>query len=459
MNFTPTDIDADPDIRPRVVSGLIVDEIGSGEVVLLHPREARWALTNGAGLRRARAMEGARSVAEIARETVEEFPDLPFSRALADLRGFLRQLRECNLLANCPLDAAPSPGPAKPPGLTLYPTEECNLRCKHCAVVEGTAPRPSLSTERIRELIVEHTTRYENPTVSFMGGEPLLSPDVPDLIEFACGRTASVHLGTNGLLIDESLSRRLGSLPVNVQVSLEGPDPETHDFIRGKGSFDKAWSAVELLCRFGRPERVSIAVALTRCGLPHVRRLIEMAAGRGLGAIRFLPLNRLRAARTHWDRISPDPEVLKAAVRYLIFDAQNEVGEGGIRVGGSFPGYAPNADPSGAAWCSMGNTAVVNSQGSIYNCPIHNEPEYVIGRVGEMSLEEARTGKVNRELRERMLSRRDRIEECRRCPWRNFCQAGCQAFTASHSGSIWINDEFCDFRRELYRENVRRRVG
>jgi sulfatase maturation enzyme AslB (radical SAM superfamily) len=57
-----------------------------------------------------------------------------------------------------------------------------------------------------------------------------------------------------------------------------------------------------------------------------------------------------------------------------------------------------------------------------------------------------------------MLRRRYTIEECTVCPWRNFCQGGCEAFTSLRTGSLWVNDEFCDFRRELYRETALRQA-
>ncbi len=445
------------DFVPRVHPDVIVDYADAQQtrVILLHPVEARWALTNQTGLAMAQALDGTRSLLECARRIAAQFDGVDVQVVLADIRSFLARLYECNLLENAPLAEAPAtPDVKRPPSLTIYVTEQCNLRCKHCSIVEGKMPETLLTADDIRRMIDEHTAAFDNPTVAFLGGEPLMRPDCIDLLAYACARTTTVNMSTNGLYVDEDIARRLAALPVNMQVSLDGADPEVHDYIRGKGTYAKAWAAIERLAAAGDPRRLTIATTLTRAVFPQVRGLIERCDRLAIGKIRFLPLDRSKAAITHWEQIAPDPADFQQTIRYLIFDAPHRPGAV-TEVMGSFPGFVPKARPKGDHWCPLGQTLIVNSQGQTYNCPLGTSgTEPPIGNIFDSSLGNMLAGENNRAAREKMLERRFAVEECRSCAWRNFCQGGCSAFISHRSGSFYLNDEACEFRRTLYREHV-----
>ncbi len=451
------------DFAPQMHEDFIVDfaDAQQKQVILLHPTEARWALTNRTGLEMARAFDGTHSIGVIAREFARNYGVEDAAAIAEDARNFAAQLYRCNLLVNAPLPEDATPPPPKPriPSMTIYVTEQCNLRCKHCSIVEGKMPDTLLTGDDIRRLIDEHTTNYDNPTVAFLGGEPFMRPDMADLVEYAAARTRTVNMSTNGFFVDEALARRLGAItPLNLQVSLDGADPEVHDFIRGKGSFDKAWAAMQLLAKHGGAKRLTIAMTLTKAGLAQVKKMLRMCDETGIGKIRFLPLDRSKAAERNWERIAPDQSEFEETTRYLIFDARHR--EGAVtEVAGAFPGFVPKPAIRGGHWCPLGETLIVNSQGETYNCPLGTGGDVPsIGNIYEGKLSEMLAGERNKSARERMLSRRYVVEECTTCAWRNFCQGGCSAFIAHRSGSFYINDAACEFRRNLYRENVIRQA-
>lgn len=444
-----------PDARPLVYRDLIVDYTNEGGVILLHPTEARWALSNETGLEITRLLDGSRSLQELALEFAQDSGTDP-ATILVDIQSFVEELYRCNLLENAPLSIQPEPVPSKPPSMTIYITEECNLRCKHCAIVEGKMPPTTLTSDEIRRLIDEHTTNYDNPTISFLGGEPLLRDDCLDLLDYAATKTTKTTISTNGHLVSVEIAERLATSGAQVQVSLDGADPEVHDFIRGKGSFEKAWGAIERICKAGGAQRLVIANVLTRSMLPHVKALVEKVDRIGpINTLRFLSLNKLKAAETNWHRIAPDDEEMFRIYKWLLFDIQRENREGKTRVSAGFPGFVPNMKPDGSPWCPLGETLIVNSQGRTYNCPVLNNGDYDVGSIRVEGLSAMLEGERNKALRKKILDRRYEIPECRVCAWRNFCQGGCAAFSSLRSGSLYVNDAYCDFRRDLYREMVK----
>lgn len=117
----------------------------------------------------------------------------------------------------------------------------CNLRCVHCySQSRDKAYKDELTTEQGFALI-DDLARFGSPVLLFSGGEPLMRPDILQLIARACEKGMRAVLSTNGTLITEEKAAELKSFDLSyVGVSLDGLQ-ETNDKFRGhKGAFDMA---------------------------------------------------------------------------------------------------------------------------------------------------------------------------------------------------------------------------
>lgn len=83
----------------------------------------------------------------------------------------------------------------------------------------------------------------------FSGGEPLMRPDLFDLLEHARDRHLMLAVASNGTLINDAVAQKLATSGVRrVSISLDGPDASSHDsFRRIEGAFDAAVGAIENL--------------------------------------------------------------------------------------------------------------------------------------------------------------------------------------------------------------------
>lgn len=131
-------------------------------------------------------------------------------------------------------------------------TLRCNLNCLHCGSdCNVQADIPDMPFEDFLKVLVS-ITPHVNPNktmVVITGGEPLMRKDLAE-----CGKGIS-KLGypwgmvTNGYALssarlDELLKAGLRS----ITISLDGLNPETHDWFRNKnGSWDKAIDAIKLV--------------------------------------------------------------------------------------------------------------------------------------------------------------------------------------------------------------------
>lgn len=118
-------------------------------------------------------------------------------------------------------------------------TSRCNLNCKHCCVggAHYKTTTPELPYARIVE-IIDELRRGGVTHIQFVGGEPLLRDDFTDILTRARRAFDTVTLNTNGLFLTPRwLSAHRDRLPDAIIVSLDGPDRESHEFMRGKNTF------------------------------------------------------------------------------------------------------------------------------------------------------------------------------------------------------------------------------
>lgn len=121
---------------------------------------------------------------------------------------------------------------------TIELTRKCNAKCKHCIVDAGKAKNEELTNDEIIKLL-EECADLGCETAIFTGGEALLRQEWPLFIQKATALGMQTVLMSNGLKINDDVISVLKLFNVSVGMSLDGPDAETHDHIRGvKGIFD-----------------------------------------------------------------------------------------------------------------------------------------------------------------------------------------------------------------------------
>ncbi|MCI4453505.1 MAG: 12,18-didecarboxysiroheme deacetylase [Thermodesulfobacterium sp.] len=140
----------------------------------------------------------------------------------------------------------------KKPVVVWNVTKACNLRCIHCyASADNRPAEDELTTEEGFRLL-EDLAQFGCPVVLFSGGEPLVRPDIFDLIAYAVRLGLRAVLSTNGTLIDSACAKELKKFGLSyVGISLDGIG-EVHDRFRGsRGCFEKVIQAIENCQREG----------------------------------------------------------------------------------------------------------------------------------------------------------------------------------------------------------------
>lgn len=126
----------------------------------------------------------------------------------------------------------------KKPVVVWNVTSACNLTCAHCyAATEQTQKERDLEP-REALAVLDDLAAFKCPVVLFSGGEPLMRPDLPDLVAHAVNLGLRAVVSSNGTLLDRHMAKRLKEAGTTyVGISVDGR-PEVHDRFRGmKGAF------------------------------------------------------------------------------------------------------------------------------------------------------------------------------------------------------------------------------
>jgi len=153
-------------------------------------------------------------------------------------------------------------------------TASCNLNCIHChAKPEKRADE--LTTDEGKRLIDQIAEIEDFRTLVFSGGEPLVRPDIFELLEYSRKAGLTNIVATNGTLIDEEMAFKLKAHGVVCNaISIDGPCPEIHNRIRNRaGAFDLALRALEATRKAGI--LLQINTTAMEYNLPHLSELID----------------------------------------------------------------------------------------------------------------------------------------------------------------------------------------
>ncbi len=154
-------------------------------------------------------------------------------------------------------------------------TRRCNLSCLHCYANSRDVHYSGELTTSACLSVIEDLAAYGAQAVIFSGGEPLLRPDLFDLMAAAKERGLYTSLSTNGVLIGVETVRRLLDAGTDyVGVSLDGLEP-VHDRFRGEhGAFRRSLRGIRLCRDVGL--KVGIRTTLTRYALPELPGLLSL---------------------------------------------------------------------------------------------------------------------------------------------------------------------------------------
>ena len=135
--------------------------------------------------------------------------------------------------------------------LMLEPLFRCNLTCAGCGKIQY--PAQILKKHLTLEQCLKAVDECGAPVVSIPGGEPLMYPQIGELVDALVKRRKYVYLCTNALLLKEKLEQDVlkPSKYVSLSIHMDGLREEHDEAVCRDGVYDRAVEAIKEALRRG----------------------------------------------------------------------------------------------------------------------------------------------------------------------------------------------------------------
>jgi len=138
-----------------------------------------------------------------------------------------------------------------PPLVQIEPTSVCNYRCVFCYQTDARLNKKAnghmgmMEMSLFKKIIDELVGKVEAITLASRG-EPLIHPNIDEMLNYVSGKFLAVKVNTNASLLDERLSRVI--LKSNIQTlvfSVDADSDPLYSKLRVNGNFEKVHSNIK----------------------------------------------------------------------------------------------------------------------------------------------------------------------------------------------------------------------
>lgn len=337
-----------------------------------------------------------------------------------------------------------------PTSVIIALTGRCNLSCKYCYYADEMVALSDLPLaiwlKFFEELRDEGIMR-----VTLSGGEPFARPDFWEILEGVIHNKMRFSLLTNGTLITEKAAGLLDKYRKRldyVQISLDGSSPETHDLIRGKGSFNRTLRGIEFLKKYNLPWTVRVTInKLNVYDLDAI--LFFLHDKMGLKSFDVNEAFPRGAGQCNNSTLEMTPDERRLSFRVMqSFDREHP----GV-ASGAQAGPLITANRIDVIRNQLGESRSLPQQGFMTGCnimwqkisvlhdgtyvPCHQLPQIALGKVGQDKLRDVwlnAPGLLS--LRQRHAIPLETDPRCKGCQYIDYCTGGCPGVAYAFTGDI-----------------------
>lgn len=170
--------------------------------------------------------------------------------------------------------------------LMLEPLFRCNLACTGCGKIQY--PTALLKKHLSVADCLAASDECGAPVVSIAGGEPLLHPQIAEIVRGLVARGRFIYLCTNALLLEDKLDEFEPNSHLSFSIHMDGPRVEHDHSVCRAGVYDKAIAAIR--AAVGRGFRVTTNTTLFDGANPdRMRRFFDDMMALGIEGMMISP--------------------------------------------------------------------------------------------------------------------------------------------------------------------------
>ncbi len=274
----------------------------------------------------------------------------------------------------------------KPPlWLLAELTYRCPLQCPYCSnPLEIAKYQNELSTEDwVR--VMQQARKMGAAQIGFSGGEPLVRPDLEELVQEARHLGFYTNLITSGVGMDEARVKRLKDAGLDhIQISFQASDEELNNFLGGTKTFQHKKEMARIVKAYEYPMVLNIVIH--RKNIDQIRDILEMTVELEADYVELASTQYYGWSRINVDQLLPTREQLARAE--IVAKEYQERMKGKSRIIYVIPDYFENRPkPCMNGWGAIFLT--IAPDGTALPCHEAGQLPIDFPNVKEVSVEEA----------------------------------------------------------------------
>jgi len=332
-------------------------------------------------------------------------------------------------------------------------TARCNLSCQHCRGFPGG----EVSTERARKLIAE-IARLRPGWVIVEGGEPLLRPDLFELLRLMRQKGLEAHLITNGMVLSPKIIATLKQLGVKVMVSIDGATKATYEAIRDGANFDTVVESARTYATEGLLEAINIT--LLKANYQEIPEFFDLAVSIGVKRVTIIGLKpcqgfteKLLTPEEYGEAIKLACQAAEKTGVEFFFDEPffwPVVREWGLLA--HQPAEGTGIVVSSTSACVFGEYLFIETDGGVKPCSF---PPMTVGNVNDKPLDEIWDDMLASPFVQQIKDSKTKTGYCRSCQYLEDCR-GCRSRTFVLTGDWLASDPVCPLSlKSVVKEEIR----
>ncbi|MEN9597430.1 MAG: hypothetical protein RL236_1864 [Pseudomonadota bacterium] len=191
-------------------------------------------------------------------------------------------------------------------------TYACPLQCPYCSnPIDYTKYKSELSTDDWKRVLSE-ARKMGAVQLGFSGGEPLIRPDLAELVQHARELGYYSNLITSGYGLTEEKIVELKTAGLDhIQVSIQASTQELNDHIAGTKSFEHKQDVARLVKKHGYP--MVLCVVIHRENIHQMPEILAMAEALGADYLELANTQYYGWAHLNRDLLLPTKEQFETA--------------------------------------------------------------------------------------------------------------------------------------------------
>ncbi|WP_429130014.1 radical SAM protein [Aeromonas media] len=399
--------------------------------IALHAESANWLVLSSSELVFFNAIHAGNSILDALKYTYKEL-QITEEQCLEISKSVLSQISRYDFFTSNKGSEEESVLDIKK-NIQINLTSDCNLKCKHCYISAGRKNYEEINKNDIVKFINSLERNRISDDIVISGGEPLLHDDFYEISNYLKSQKYNITLFTNGTKIDKNNIDEIKRLVSSIQISMEGISCKSFESIRGKNTYSKVISAIELIIDNDIP--LIIAITLIDSNIKDVNEnIIDFLSSLKGNNVTIRVNNELERSGN----------ALTFPSSYFEFNVKrhektNEI----IKKIHSLGFNYEQAGKRGILYknCGIGSSIIINYDGRLYPCNEFSEKsKFTINDCGDIV-------SIFDELN--VSTNVDNSYKCSNCELRNICCGGCKQKNKKCEGG-YLNP-VCD-REKIYRK-------